>query len=95
MTLQHRWFWCKIDTLFSNFHVLMNAYQSAMKIIVNEKPLEVAEGLSAAGLIELLDLSGQRLALEVNEEIVPRSTFATHRLQTGDRVEVIHAIGGG
>lgn len=66
-----------------------------MKINVNGKPLEVDQDLSAADLIELLNLTGQRLALEVNEEIVPRSTFDTHYLQAGDRIEIIHAIGGG
>ena len=79
-------------------HFIFNKWMHAktlMKINVNGKPLEVAQDLSAADLVELLNLSGQRLALEVNEEIVPRSTFATHRFQTGDRVEIIHAIGGG
>lgn len=66
-----------------------------MKINVNGKPLEVDQDLSAADLIVLLNLTGQRLALEVNEEIVPRSTFDTHYLQAGDRIEIIHAIGGG
>jgi len=46
-------------------------------------------------LLERLELTGRRLAIEVNEELVPRSRFATHRLQAGDRVEIIHAVGGG
>ena len=66
-----------------------------MKIIVNGELLEVAEGLSAAELMDLLELSGKRLALEINQEIVPRSAFETHRLQAGDRIEIIQAIGGG
>jgi hypothetical protein len=33
--------------------------------------------------------------MEVNREIVPRSTFDTHRLQPGDEVEIVRAIGGG
>jgi sulfur carrier protein len=66
-----------------------------MKVIVNGEPLEVAEGLSAAELMDLLELSGKRLALEINQEIVPRSAFETHRLQAGDRIEIIQAIGGG
>jgi len=66
-----------------------------MKIIVNGEPLEVAEGLNAAELMDLLELSGKRLALEINQEIVPRSAFETHRLQAGDRIEIIQAIGGG
>jgi sulfur carrier protein len=66
-----------------------------MQIIVNGDPAEVPEGLPMLDLLERLELTGRRLAIEVNEELVPRSRFATHRLQAGDRVEIIHAVGGG
>jgi sulfur carrier protein len=48
-----------------------------------------------ADLIDQLSLTGKRLAVEVNEDIVPRSQHAERRLNDGDRVEVVHAIGGG
>ncbi len=48
-----------------------------------------------AALIETLALTGRRLAVEVNAELVPRSRFDQHLLQPGDRVEIIHAVGGG
>jgi sulfur carrier protein len=66
-----------------------------MQIRVNGKPTEVAAGTSMAALIDQLALGGQRLAVEVNEELVPRSRFAEHRLAEDDRVEIIHAVGGG
>jgi sulfur carrier protein len=66
-----------------------------MQIIVNGNPTEVPDGTDMAGLIDQLQLGGQRLAVEVNEELVPRSRFDTHRLAQGDRVEIIHAVGGG
>lgn len=66
-----------------------------MEIIVNGKPREVAEQLSAAELIDQLGMAGKRLALEINREIIPRSTFAEHRIQAGDRIEIVQAIGGG
>jgi sulfur carrier protein len=66
-----------------------------MKISVNGQPLEIDEGLSVAGLIDLLNLSGKRVALEINKEIVSRSRFEIHHLQAEDRVEIVHAIGGG
>lgn len=53
---------------------------------------------SAQNLSQLLDtlaLNVERLAVEVNQEIVPRSTFATTPVQSGDQIEIIHAIGGG
>jgi sulfur carrier protein len=46
-------------------------------------------------LIDRLELTGKRLAVEVNEEVVPRSLHAGYRLHDGDRVEIVHAIGGG
>nr|WP_297457806.1 sulfur carrier protein ThiS [uncultured Halomonas sp.] len=46
-------------------------------------------------LIASLGLAGRRIAVEVNEEIVPRSQHDATRLADGDRVEIVHAIGGG
>ena len=66
-----------------------------MQILVNGNTTEIPEGTTMAGLIDRLELSGQRLAVEVNEELVPRSRFAEQRLARNDRVEIIHAVGGG
>lgn len=66
-----------------------------MEILVNGASREVPEDITATQLVEMLGLTGQRLAMEVNREIVPRSTFETHRLQPGDRIEIVRAIGGG
>ena len=66
-----------------------------MVILVNGTRRELPAGCSAAQLLEQLGLVGQRLALEVNMEILPRSFYATHLLHDGDRVEVVQAIGGG
>ncbi len=66
-----------------------------MQIIVNGTQREVAEGTSTKQLLEDLELQEARVAVEVNREIVPRSSLAQHRLQAGDRVEIVRAIGGG
>ena len=66
-----------------------------MQIIVNGDPCEIPDGTNMSGLIQRLELGGQRLAAEVNEELVPRSRFEDHLLAPGDRVEIIHAVGGG
>ncbi len=66
-----------------------------MNIHVNGDALELAEPATIATLLERLALQGKRLAVEVNEEIVPRSQHGDYRLSAGDRVEVVHAIGGG
>ncbi len=66
-----------------------------MHIQVNGRDTEVPGGLSAHELVERLELAGKRIAMEVNGEILPRSSYAAHRLSDGDRIEIIHAVGGG
>ncbi|MCB2263854.1 MAG: sulfur carrier protein ThiS [Candidatus Thiosymbion ectosymbiont of Robbea hypermnestra] len=66
-----------------------------MQIILNDNPTEIPDGIDMAGLIERLELTGQRLAVEINEELVPRSRFREQHLTPGDKVEIIHAVGGG
>ena len=66
-----------------------------MEIIVNGEPRQIPDSLSAAQLIEEMGLAGQRLALEVNEHIVPKSQHPEYRFAAGDKVEIVNAIGGG
>lgn len=66
-----------------------------MEIIVNGEPHTVSEGCTAQQLVEKLGLAGRRIAMEVNLEIIPGSQYPTYRLRQGDRVEIVHAIGGG
>ncbi len=65
-----------------------------MKLIVNGDP-HTLNGTTVADLVAELNLTGRRLAVEVNREIVPKSEHGTHTLREGDVVEVVHAIGGG
>ncbi|KAB7623388.1 sulfur carrier protein ThiS [Alkalilimnicola sp. S0819] len=66
-----------------------------MRITVNGETREVADQLTIAELLEQLQLGGRRVALEVNQEIVPRSEHAHFRLPPDARVEIVNAIGGG
>jgi sulfur carrier protein len=66
-----------------------------MRIQLNGEALELPEGQSVADLLARLDLAGRRVAVELNLDIVPRSQHAATLLRDGDRVEVVHAIGGG
>ncbi len=66
-----------------------------MYILVNGEQTQVPDHFSMGSLIEKLDLTDQRVAVEVNEELVPRSTFGDYQLQENDTVEIIHAVGGG
>lgn len=66
-----------------------------MELIINGKAEQLPEGINAAQLIEQLGLSNERLAMEVNREIVPRSGFETYVFSPGDQIEIVRAIGGG
>lgn len=66
-----------------------------MDIIVNGEKKNVPEGYTAEKLVESMALTGRRIAMEVNHEIVPRSTFAQHIFQPNDAIEIVHAVGGG
>ncbi len=48
-----------------------------------------------SGLLAVLELDARKVAVERNLEIVPRSLFAATALADGDRVEIVHFIGGG
>jgi sulfur carrier protein len=66
-----------------------------MDLMINGRAEQVPDGITAAQLVEHLDLAGQRLAMEVHREIIPRGSFATYYLRAGDVVEIVRAIGGG
>ena len=66
-----------------------------MQVTINAEPQTVPDDSSVADLIDLLQLQNKRLAIEINKELVPRSTFATHKLTESDEIEIVQAIGGG
>jgi len=65
------------------------------EILLNGEVKQVANDFTIAALIKDLNVATKRLAVEVNMEIVPRSQFEQYVLSTGDKVEIIHAVGGG
>ena len=66
-----------------------------MQIQVNGEPKHTATGATVGDLLADLDVRGDRVAVELNLEILDRGEFATRALQDGDRVEIISFIGGG
>jgi sulfur carrier protein len=66
-----------------------------MHIQLNGKPHPLDRGTTLAQLVEQLDLADKRIAVEVNDDLVPRSEHPRHQLSDGDRVEIVQAIGGG
>lgn len=66
-----------------------------MTLTLNGEATTLERGLTVAELIESLGLDPDAIAVERNLALVPRSTFANARLEEGDRVEIVHFIGGG
>lgn len=66
-----------------------------MTIHLNGEPHEVEEGTSVAGLLRILEIRLDQVAVEINLEIMDKSQFENRLLQNDDRVEVMSFIGGG
>lgn len=66
-----------------------------MDLFVNGEQKQLKDGASLHDLVAEMGLLEKRIAIEVNEEIIPRSQHAEYSLQAQDKVEIVHAIGGG
>ncbi len=66
-----------------------------MNITVNGEIRSLEADTSLVQLLETLGLEGQRIAVEVNRDIVPRSEYSEFRLSENDTIEIVNAIGGG
>ncbi len=75
--------------------VTPNLKLSACAYFINGDEKSFAESLSLAELIEQLGMKGDRVAVELNREIVSRAQWAETKLNDGDRLEIVHFVGGG
>jgi len=66
-----------------------------MQIQLNGQKRSIGTGTTLASLLHEEGLAERRVAVEVNGEIVPRGQHATYAVGEGDRVEIVHALGGG
>lgn len=66
-----------------------------IQLSVNGESRSIAPGANLARLLEDLSLTGKRVAVERNGEIVPRSRYAETLLANGDQLEIVVAVGGG
>lgn len=68
---------------------------SPMKVTVNGEAREIRPGTTIADLLRESGWSGSRIAVERNQQVVPRPEFAGIELEEGDRIEVVRFVGGG
>ena len=66
-----------------------------MQISVNGEEMEVSPGFTIGKLLNLLELTPERLALEKNGMVISRKLLAETTLEEGDKLEIVKAIGGG
>ncbi|MBC7988629.1 MAG: sulfur carrier protein ThiS [Luteimonas sp.] len=66
-----------------------------MDILLNGDCMSLPDGCTIASLLDAQGLAGRRVAVEINGSIVPRGQHAQRKLETDDRVEIVHALGGG
>ena len=66
-----------------------------MTIVVNSEPKECADGLSLAEFVAKLGLKADRVAVELNRQIAARNRWSETALHEGDRLEIVHFVGGG
>ena len=66
-----------------------------MRILINGEGKECEEGISLSALIELLELQPQRIAIELNREVIRRADWKSTVLKNEDRLEIVHFVGGG
>ena len=66
-----------------------------MQIVMNGDPLEIVAGSSVESLLKQLDISRERVAVELNADIVPKADYEKQLLSDGDKIEIVHFVGGG
>jgi thiamine biosynthesis protein ThiS len=66
-----------------------------MKIMLNGEAAETMNGTTVAGLLDQLGISRERVAVELNADIVPKADYENQLLADGDKIEIVHFVGGG
>jgi thiamine biosynthesis protein ThiS len=66
-----------------------------VKIRVNGEPMELANGATVADLLAVRQVDTARVAVEKNQDVVPRAGWSAARLTDGDEVEIVSFVGGG
>ena len=66
-----------------------------MKLTINGKKREIVKSQSLEELIRELNIQAPNFAVALNQQVIPKSKYATTAIQENDEVEIVHAVGGG
>jgi thiamine biosynthesis protein ThiS len=83
-----------VDNMFLS-HLGLFMDEAVVTIQVNGEPHRISGSVTVSELLRELNISPDRVAVELNLEIVERGAFDTHALKDGDRIEILSFIGGG
>jgi thiazole synthase len=81
--------------LFTAFGRGFRPWQEQMQVIINGEARTVAPGVTLEVLLDTLGIDRRKVAIERNLEIVPRSAYGATQIGDGDKLEIVHFIGGG
>jgi sulfur carrier protein len=82
-----------VDTIWTRH--LYERPEVAVHVTINGEQKVVPEALTVRTLLEHLGVRGERVAVEVNLEVVKRATHSTHAIKDGDAIEIVSFVGGG
>lgn len=66
-----------------------------MQVVINGEPREIADGVTITALLTTLGIDLRRVAVELNEQVVPKARHAETSLKPNDRLEIVTFVGGG
>lgn len=66
-----------------------------MKIFINGETKEISGETNLTGLLEHFSLPRERIAVELNEQVVRRKDWETIKINDADKIEIVHFVGGG
>jgi thiamine biosynthesis protein ThiS len=66
-----------------------------MRIVLNGEQAETADGATVETMLQQLGISRERVAVELNADIVPKAGYEKQLLADGDKIEIVHFVGGG
>ncbi len=78
-----------------HFKEISEELTQMITIVLNGENKQIDDDSNIEQLLHNLDLNNKRLAVEINQEIIPRSNYDRHTLEESDKVEIVQAIGGG
>jgi len=69
--------------------------EKKLKAVINGSEMELPEGTTIEGLLNILEMDSVLVAVEQNLDIVPKRSFRERTIASGDRIEIVHFVGGG